>query len=811
MSHPKTIQLKSYLEDTAIRAGTFSLLPENPSLPLIISQPIKNFAQFSWIESFIFGAPVFQQIELTNNTVNMLEGTEFSLGIKALDPSNVNDVNSTEFLSYKWKKDDALLYDINRLNGGVGTSEFYIEASSSGAELTGRYMCEVENPYGTTDTETITINVIDPFKHPKLYKNLVLNGDGDGGLNEWEGDPEIRVSPFVKTLITRNFGSYRLGSMLIFDYNFEEGVKDSTPFSPNDFFFSIGDHSSLFINFFYKAWASDPAFRNITIKLSSFVWTEPEKWLACGSPSQIIPNEDYQKSDFAAFFPGPRLLDTYNKNNNLIGVVNEFTNYTPTYFTRDKLKFEKYGGKQQATMTQTIDLTEAADFIDGAVYGVKYATSQFFAYVGAGITDYKIKVQTIDGEKILNYYIGDSEDVFHRIIGDPAVSPEGKKLTYDSDLFKLKAKYRLLPNTDIEIIPMVHDVTTISLDFLNEAGEVLQTETVEGPNATDVWAIKEKVYFPLTLWGIFEFLQPNNNNITVFGQKYSDTNALKPFFTVADQQQGGILGQGEGGPASDFISDINAKFLLRKFPFGVYGGAYPPNYWYAADGASGGSPGLKGKTNDRALNDYGAAAMFGVGKETIVPYKTRSVKITVTFSHTSEIIKDVNPELKGWTSQEIYSNEHGQSTSISKRLSEYGNPRCGVTKMKFLLAPNDLTISDKYVSYTLPPNKSTTLGVMKNMYSDPNAFNTADRTQFTYNIATPEPLPEPPKPSSVFTSAKNEQEYLDSLNRNFTSLPGTTQVKNQSTGSMGTASEIQEQEDADFDKGDYRNITGREF
>lgn len=866
MNHTKKITLDSYPVDRAIRAGDFRLLPENPSLPIVVSQPNKNFSQFTWIQSYNNNTPVVQEIEIQNNTVNMLEFTEFSLGFKAIDPSNVNNANDTTNLSYKWRKDGALIYELNALNGGVGVSSFLVNANEAIADLSGRYSCEVTNQYGTIETDYLKVNIINTLKHPKIFKNLILNGDGEGGLNGWEGDSEIKTSAFLDNImVTQNFGSFRLAGLQTFYYKgYDVGISKESSTSQPDFYFSKGNHGSLFFPKFWKAWSNDPNFRDIGVKEKTAALNDWEWWSLAGILPQIVLNEDFEKSNNAGFFPGPLWMDTYNKNQNVTGLVDEFKDYTSAYFTRDLIKFEKFGGKQSANLTQIVDLTAAADFIDGTVYGVQYTTSQFFAYVGAGITRYLITVQTTEGEKTFNYNIADTEDLFNHIFGnvltDAYISPSPNRdvYTYESDLFVLGNRIKLLPDSEIKVVPVVDDVTTIYLDFVNDKGEILKTEVIDGPNETDVWAIKEKVYFPLTLYGIFEFIRPSGNNpITVFGQKYTDTNALAPFFVNAgtssaltttnpasianpyipeqlannptllaaigpgDRQyfqegweQGfnaaggainpyassppyspignaavvvgsarkegwsrgysdnplhqvnsstgaiGPLAQELSGPSSDLVRDINAKFLLRKFPFKQLGSAYPGGF------INGRSPSLENKSSYRAIQDFGAAAMFGVGKNTIVPYNTRSVQVRVEFKHKSEIMRDTNPEGKGWKLQEIYADDNGQSTGRSKRLLEYGTPRCAITKVKFLLAPNNIGASEDYATFSIPPANSTVLGLQKQKYTDPTAFNTADKITFNYELTLPVNLPEPPAPSDQFTRAKTEQEYLDSLKQN---------------------------------------------
>lgn len=772
----RTVTLKPYTEDRALRAGDFSLMPINPQSPVVVSQPLKNFTQTTWIEGVQSGIPKYQTIKPTFNVINVLEGTEFSFGFRVMDPSNVNDFNDVSNLTYLWKKDDSQIYDLNRLNNGTGVSGILISSANSKSDLSGRYVCEITNRYGTVETEPLDINVIDPLTHPKIYKNLLLNGDGEGGLDGWQGSTDIIVSPFIKDVVqTRVHGSFKIGGIITWSKDYhadpnQEGVNESltNPIDlPLDFLFTAVDHTGLFYPYYKKRLNNDPTFRDPNVKsFSTNYLNDNERWLSEGFVPNITLNEDYEASLNtgtqypAAFFPGIAWMDRWNKNNSVIGLVSEFKNYTGTYFTRDRLKFTKFDGKPNATITQTIDLSEAADFIDGLVYGVKYTTSQFFAYVGAGITGYNIKLETTEGKKTFNYYIADAEHLYDRYyqeVNDAFPEVRQKKLG--------NKKYKLLPDSVIEITPIVNDKTVITLEYFDELGNLVKKETINGPNETDVWAIKEKVYFPITLLPLFLFVQPNHNPITVFGQKYTDTDALLPFFTEPSTGKG-LLANSINKPVPSTIRDVAARFLMNKYNL-------PTNYtpYSAVESVQG-----------RSVEECGAAAMFGVGKNIVIPYKTRSVNVSITFIHTSEIIYDPNPELKSWDKDYIYSNEQGQSTGVSQRLVEYGAPRCSITKMKFVLGPNDIEISDKYPTYSLPPADKTVLGLQKKKYTDPKAFDTSDATKvFDYEkqyLTIPQPLTEPPKPANPFILSQNLNSYIEDLNKKLlqkaASIPDST-------------------------------------
>ena len=779
MSNNNTIKLSLYPEDRAIRAGDFSLLPKQASPPYITSQILNNLAQYTWIKEIRDGdKPVYQEIQPAFDTVKMIQGTSFSIGIRALDPSNIDDYHNMDNLSFKWFKDGASIVSINRANGGIGLSSALIKEANCTPSVTGQYTCEVSNAYGTITAVPVNIEVVDPLKHPLLHKNLLLNGDGDGGNDGWQAAAEIKSMPFLNNIaITKNFGSFRLAGLVHLDYK-----KTYTTTAIPEFHFSTASHRGAFYNWYWRRFKLDSNFKDLT-KISlpeTAITNADDRWMMQGIIPQIVLNEDYNKSEYAGFFPGLAWMDLYNKNNNsnVVGLLSEFKNYTPMYFTREKLKFTKHGGKRSVNMTQVIDISDAAEFIDGNVYGVKYLTSQFFAYIGAGITDYKIKIQTRSGPKVLNYYIADTEqyyDFITRILPrfferDHPAFPEA---TGTGDKKEVP-----LPNTDIEIIPMVYDRTSVTLDYIDSNGNIIATELIDGPNEQDVWAIKEKTFFPITLYPIFEFIRPTNNDITVFGQKYTDTRAMAGFFDTSMKEdilasfskqkyklytpqsqinRSGLFANGVFARTADprgyeKVYDKAALFFLSNYDFKKYGAAYPTD-----------KPNYNDHKKWKALNDYGAAAMFGIGRDIKVPSKTRSVKITVTFTHNSEIIYEDNPELKEWDKQEIYTDDWGNSTGHSIRVSEYGAPRCGITKMKFLLVANDIEPQPTYASYSIPPSTATVLGLQKARYSQPQAFNTADATTYEYKLVMPENMPSPPTNADPFIMSQDFKAYIDAL------------------------------------------------
>ena len=951
-------------------SSPFSLLPPNETPPTIVRQPIDMVQQTTWISRYEQSTPIFQAIQPKQNRVVMLQGTAFSLEALASDPSNADVLNQPSKLSYKWKRDESLLVDFSK---GVGKTKLTINRPECVPSKSGMYVCEVTNQYGTTSTTAVSVEIIDPDNHPKLYKNLIVNGDGSGGTDGWEVQGGIRSEAFQEHLaFAKNFASFQLGGLITFKKDREEAN-----LLPPKFRFSNGSHYGLFFPWYLKRYKEDSTFRDINVQSpASRVLNNDESYISEGILPQILPNEDYgaPNAKVAGFFPGPLWMDKYNKNSNpeQINLNTEIHQKNLTYLTRDKLRFVNTGGTTQASLSQTVDVSDLADAIDGNAYGIKYLTSQFFAYVGTGITGYQIKArvrkETTEPfvEKTFNYYIGDSEaykkmfaqDAYKNIKTEYAEGPNGPYISYEDlaktynpntlgldaiekadqyaqtvpklqkeledlvaeqaqletdipivteelkDLHKennrrltaliagatvlvgalaymmvvlapvilglgglvstmsaatgfisftaaaatatvastfvgglaalavpvtryigykrdeslkeldkllkeerlsllrdalipakqaevaqatteldaldkkkwlvlveqqaffqaqIERSYLLEDKSNIEITPITSDTTEIVLEYLDRNGSSLKEERIKGPSSLDIWAVKEKVFFPLTLHPLFTFLRPSsfdaNVTIRVLGQKYTTTNVLRPFFTREEIGRGtGLLSQGIKSLKDDAtfstlnsyefptpVQDKNALFLLRKYNFAQWGAAYPPdNEDYALPNS------VRKYTTQNAVLDQGAAAMFGVGRNVILPTRTRSIRVKVIFSHNSSILEDVTANLKGWSDSEIYSDVYGQTSGTSQRLIEYGNPRCGITAIKLLLAVNDIAVDDKHVTYSIPPASSTALGLLYNRYKDPNAFNSADIPTFDYKIYQPQTLQEAPVISNPF-------------------------------------------------------------
>ena len=537
----KQILLNTIPADEALRVGSFTLMPVNPKPPIITSHPIRNIVQTTHIapltilasagaetraeppEEFISLEPIF-------NKFTIRKGTGISWTMFLLDPSNINNPSDISNLKYVWKKDGTPIYNLNRENNNKGVrSVTYTEDEVTG-NLSGEYVCEVSNEYGTTTTVPFILDILDTDKHPMIYSNLINNGDGDGGLDGWVDQGGY----FKADLVCRD--EYVGLDSSIAEFHISTG---STQPPPYPFRFNIYTPSNLFYPTYYKYITANPT----AFDLSAVVPTdgnntpngleEWEWWKSTTILPSIIANEDINNfKSPQGFYPGPDWIDK-NNNNSLAAQSGSYktlldeldvTKSSLSLFTRNTVQFNDPIGERSPKIEQTINIVELAPLIERKVAGIDYLTGHFFAYVGLGISRYRVNYTYKGKAKSVNWYVKDLLTYRNYIEGDANSST---KINTDK-------------GTPIEIEPLTDDTIGIKLEYLDSLGNPLTTVNVVSPTARDVWAVKEKVFFPLTLYPIIAFFKPNDNPITVFGTQYTTTEALLPLLQNKVTDQAGL-------------------------------------------------------------------------------------------------------------------------------------------------------------------------------------------------------------------------------------------------------------------------------
>lgn len=772
----KTFQVGRPLSDQILRSSDFELLPTPPIPPIIGSNPANNISQKTWLRAVSRGQPKYQKIIPIDGVFKAIEGTEISWNFIASDPSNKANQTIDATLSYFWRRDGSPITDLNILNDFKGVKNVLITSESCTTRVSGRYVCEVSNQFGVTETKPLDLLVIKLKDYPKLFTNLLINGNADSDLGGWSTDADIVSTRFINKdgYLGSSFPLGTIDTWYRFRKDAWEGEDYIGPAGDGSYGDFAFNQASCFNTLprMISEWKSPgrggPQWQTVTPEWMLSRWEYSgtdllenwDQWNLFQERPQITQNED--RGAFNCFFPGMKWIDQYNKNQTTIGLYNESANQILSYFTRDKIKFLKFGGVQTSKMVQTINFGDLADFIDGNVYGVSHITSQFFSYVGAGITRYQIRVysdNTNEPAEIYNWYPVSPLEFYNRITRN-----------------NVDAKIAVPAGSTIEIVPIIDDVVEVQIDYFNFEGSKIGTDLVNGPTAEDVWAVKEKAYFPLTLHPLFEFFIANDCSIKVFGQTYTTTSALQGLFSDStpfpQENVGATTTQLNEEPLSatpstiQNVTDRNALFMLQKFGFVKMGSLYP-NFWKKGDGDAS----LKLNRRNRALADYGAAAMFGVEHTRVVPKFSRSAQITVKFIHKSEAFTDNDPAIKQWDSEYLYLDTYGIDEANSLRFVEYGNPRCGLTKAKFILLPNNFEVSQDYPSYKIPPLENTALGLHKAlMRSDEvNTSINLDRG-FGYLDVKPENAIAPSAPSpfitqTIINNIENSRLNMESVER----------------------------------------------
>jgi hypothetical protein len=364
----KAIPLKP-LQDIrkSSEASDFNLYQGRNGAPIVVTQPGDGVLFFRDDGSFV-------QIPALDNTVSFLQGLSFSVTIVALDPSNSVSPLDTSKLTFEWRKNGSPLYKLNNLNNGKGTNTLSISGADSTPDVTGEYIVNVTNEVGVTATTPLTINVYDRLNVPKLYKNIMANGNAELGLNNWEVTGPATVYEYDSGLdVTGNFASILASP--------RANLRDGSWVNPIEEFYFRFSKSSNWANFnyFWQSWINGQLNQNIT---NSWI-----NWYYVNRRPNLVTNE-YPEDPFGNFYPSKRYIDDYNENYTKFGLVQE-NETSNTYFSREPIK---YNDGTTAALTQTIELEGLEDFADGRVTGTSNLIGHFFAYAGIGINSYTYRL-----------------------------------------------------------------------------------------------------------------------------------------------------------------------------------------------------------------------------------------------------------------------------------------------------------------------------------------------------------------------------------------------------------------------------------
>ena len=175
----------------------YDLLPVVVNRPPVISGSI-----------FLESDPDIRDIDLSDGSgeemyvnrdgvIRVAKNTTITLRFKARQPSIANVENGVlqvipndNKIQYIWRKDDIAVNSSTiaavRSVFSVRNNELTIERIQP--RHSGVYVCDAVNDIGTTSSEAITIEVVDPYEDPLLYRNLVTNPYGKDGVLGWNSN-----------------------------------------------------------------------------------------------------------------------------------------------------------------------------------------------------------------------------------------------------------------------------------------------------------------------------------------------------------------------------------------------------------------------------------------------------------------------------------------------------------------------------------------------------------------------------------------------------------------------------------------------
>lgn len=596
----------------------YTLIPIDQRIPLIKSQPIRNTIQYTFKDKSGNELPVVPN----QNRVKVLQNTAISLGVIVEDPSNVQNPYDISNLRFVWKQDGSELYSITQLNGGKGLSSIYLEKQFVTPSINGTYTVEITNDYGTVISDSFVLEVINLETNKYFYKNLIKNDNAARGLDEWTVAPDIKVQQFYPKLIESQQYASILGN---FDFTVYPGETAPTLYEPElPFAFSSSPNWVSFGNAYSE------------VKKGNLGYVRDSWWYRT-LPPNLIENENPNEK-YAAFFPSPYYVDRTNANTNQPGSLVSSLDISETYFTRDSIKFNKYGGQRKATMTQLIDLVDIEEAIDGNIPGIDKVATEFFAYVGVGISKYEYVFTYSNGttRRINASYIYSTAEIRDYLNG-----------------VKLAPHPTLVGGTvvGVDIIPICSDRLTVTLVCLDQANNQLNTTIINGPDELDAFAIKEKFFLAEQFGKLIQMAIGSSNvvqpiPVRFFGQTY---------FNITTASSTGSF-------------SLNNN-LLRSIP-------YPQS-----DRAK--------RTNVLVdFLDKGVAGMTAIQTQLNIPSKTRSINVIVEYDHISAAYYDEDPTIPSdtnlvWEREDIY----GENYSDNRRYV-YNTPKTGITQMKLVLYPN---------------------------------------------------------------------------------------------------------------------------
>ena len=228
-------------------ATVYDLLPVIINKPPIITAdiseasfpPIKPYTAIDYLrprKTYMY--------KTAEQTIRVVLGSTVNLSVKASQPKTLNVENGIPKLiapnvglTYSWEKDNTRIFSetLPRANSKTTISDNTIVITNVQPVHEGSYVCKISNDAGTVYSETIELEVYNPYNDTAFYTNLIQNPYGADGLDNWETiSNELITKPLKEgtqttALIEPNLASNQFGYTVDFFHPRPYQISSTTP------------------------------------------------------------------------------------------------------------------------------------------------------------------------------------------------------------------------------------------------------------------------------------------------------------------------------------------------------------------------------------------------------------------------------------------------------------------------------------------------------------------------------------------------------------------------------------------------------
>lgn len=284
-------------------------------------------------------------------------------------------------------------------------------------------------------------------------------------------------------------------------------------------------------------------------------------------------------------------------------------------------------------------------------YNFTYVILQFYVY------------EAILGEEVVSDFIikpAAPDKLFNTLVLDFTML----KQIAEGGFGNVSPKYDLSKAVRIDIFPKCNDTVNFTFRYIDDFGQQLGEETLDGPTEDDLFAVKDITFLSTILTRLFQTAFYPNLPETSTPVTYKGGRELFTFYKEAYAEQGITLAQEFLRQA--YPQEFTARFTSKNYP----------------------------------ITDRGAAAFFGVNKTLTIPKLTRNIEVTATFNHNSTTWGlEADSGLNRYDSNEI----PAEYLTDTYKFFASGNPRVGLAHMKLCLFDTTFKRTNLYPNYFVPP------------------------------------------------------------------------------------------------------------